>query len=149
MLRQVIERAEAVYGSNTLLYLVALNCLAVNLRYQKRLDEAEAEARRAVLGILENFGQDHYAGLFTRRCLALVVRDQGRRAEAAGILRVVLRAQEKLLGALNSSTLFTVKLLGDLYSELGDEAQVREMSDKMQGELGRAIFQASSWSTDR
>lgn len=150
LLRHVIERAAAVYGTETLLYLVALNCLAVNLRYQKRLEEAEEVARRAVAGILDRFGQDHpYAVLFTRRCLALVVRDRGRGAEAAGMLRVVLRGQERLLGPLNSSTLFTVKLLGDVYAELGDEVRVREMGDKMQGELGRAIFQASSWSTYR
>lgn len=150
LLRHVIARAEAVYGTETLLYLVALNCLAVNLRYQGRLEEAEGVARRAVVGILAKFSEDHpYAVLFTRRCLALVVRDRGRGAEAAGMLRVVLRGQERLLGPLNSSTLFTVKLLGDMYAELGDEAQVREMGEKMQGEVGRAIFEASSWSTDR
>lgn len=65
------------------------------------------------------------------------------------MLRVVLRGQERLLGPLNSSTLFTVKLLGDIYAELGDEGQVREMGEKMQGDVGRAIFEASSWSTDR
>lgn len=149
LLRHVIARAEAVYGTETLLYLVALNCLAVNLRYQERLEEAEGVAQRAVVGILENYGEGHYAALFTRRCLALVVRDRGRGAEAAGMLGVVLRGQERLLGPLNSSTLFTVKLLGDIYAELGDEGQVREMGGKMQGEVGRAIFEASSWSTDR
>lgn len=149
LLRHVIARVEAVYGTKTLLYLVALNCLAVNLRYQKRLEEAEGAARRAVVGILENYGDGHYAAMFTRRCLALVVRDRGRAGEAAGMLRVVLRGQERLLGPLNSSTLFTVKLLGDIYAELGDEGQVREMEEKMQGDVGRAIFEASSWSTDR
>ncbi|KAK1833472.1 hypothetical protein QBC39DRAFT_346120 [Podospora conica] len=148
MLRHVIDRAKAVYGTKTLLYLVALNSLAVNLRYQDRLEEAEGVVRRAVVGILENFGPDHHAAMFTRRCLALVVRDRGRGAEAAGILRVVLRGQERLLGPVHSSTLFTVKLLGGIYAELGDDLQVKEMGEKMQGEIGRAIFQASLWCTD-
>jgi tetratricopeptide (TPR) repeat protein len=149
ILLDVIKRASIVHGQNTLLYLVALNSLAVNLRYQKRLLDAEKAAREAFRGVIDNFGPHSYTSFFVRRCLALVLRDQGRLAEASTLLRDGLASQERVLGSLHSSTLFTVSILEGMYEVLGDGSQVQLMRDKMHGDLGRAILQASSWSTDR
>ncbi|KAI0873831.1 hypothetical protein GGS24DRAFT_374695 [Hypoxylon argillaceum] len=149
IIRHVVERARAVHGEDTSLYLVSLNTLAVNLRYQKHLVEAEVAARAAFDGVLKNFGRGSYMSFFIGRSLGLVLRDQGRLVEAEKMLRGVLESQEKVLGTLNSSTLFTGTILEGIYERLGDDAQVQYMRNKMHGDLGRAIFRASSWSTDR
>lgn len=70
----------------------------MNLRYQGRLQEAEVAAREAVEGLVENFGQGNLAAQSPRRCLGLVLRDQGRNKEAVDILRLVLREQENPQG---------------------------------------------------
>lgn len=148
ILRDTLERCRKAYGATTSLYLVTLNGLAVNLRYQKRFIEAEQVSREAVTGILETFGERDNRAQFSRRCLGLILRDQGRYREAEELFLAVLTEQEKLLGVLHSSTIFTARILARLYSQLGDESKFRKMEAKMQGDLGNAIFNRSLWAVD-
>lgn len=81
--------------------------------------------------------------------MTLVLRDQGRLNEVSILLREGLASRDRVLGPLNSSTLYTVSISEGLYEALGDDLQVQLMRDKMHGDLERAVLQASSWNTDR
>jgi serine/threonine protein kinase len=102
--------------------------LAVVLRRQGRLDEAEAMLRHSLERQIDHLGLDHKASLRTKFNLGLVVHESGARlAEAEALLSDAFVARQTLLETDALDTLIAMDSLGLVIQHRGRPAEAEEL----------------------
>ncbi len=131
--RAAIAMHERAGGAPALAIGVPLNNLALLERRRGRTREAEELARRA-LTMLER-SPDPASQVLTRRNLALIARDAGRKQEALDALRVIHEEQAALIGERHSRTLGTVREIGVSLAQLGRTGEARALLETLFAEV--------------
>ena len=119
LFRRVLEGREQQLGARHPSTLIAANNLAMLLRAQGKLSEAEPLCRRALEGIEQQLGALHAHTLLVVNSLALLLEAQGRLSEAEPLYRRALEGQEQQLSAHHPSTLIAVHNLAGLLQAQG------------------------------
>jgi len=129
------------HGSNEICWS-SIHSLALLLRDQGKLDEAEPLMREALGGMRRQLGNSHPDTLISINNLAVLIRDQGRLAEAEPLMREVLAELRNQLGNSRPNTLASINNLAVLLRDQGklDEAEplMRESLDGNRHQLGNS-----------
>ncbi|KAJ5855486.1 uncharacterized protein N7529_009430 [Penicillium soppii] len=146
LLEYVVKRMWELNGSNDTQYLQAASNLAALYFDQGHFQKAMELVQQILNAKLENWGECN-STCATMRSLALIKLEIGDDIEAESLLLRALFGQERFLGPMHASTLYTVDLLENLYVRLKNEEGAKKMRAKSQGEVGSGILRSSRYGT--
>ena len=117
---QNTSRVDSVVGEE---WLELRHTLALVLRDQRRLPEAESHLEAVVSQRRERWGESNPATLRSSATLASIWQRQGRNAEALDLITSGLERQQKICGEEHSDVLLTLEYLAELHHGAGRPAE--------------------------
>jgi tetratricopeptide (TPR) repeat protein len=156
MLREALEVRRKVLGDDHPEVATSLDYLALVLRGEKRLAEAETNALAALAIRKKVFGETNLPVATSLNTLGLVFRDQanllhdrGKLEGAEKLFREALAMQKQVLGVLGDNHPSVASSLNNLGMVLADENKLgeAEISFREAFELRKKLFGASSPAT--
>ncbi len=130
LFRRVLQARQRALGDTHRSTVVSMNNLAALLRTRGRFDEALAWFEKSTAGARVAFGPEHFNTLITTSNMANCLVQLNRCDEAAAVLRTVLQAQERTLGADHP-------LVAGTLSQLGSAMQWSKSQDPAPGDPDR------------
>jgi len=129
------------HGSNEICWS-SIHSLALLLRDQGKLDEAEPLMREALDGRRNQLGNSHRDTLISVNNLAVLLRAQGKLAEAEPLMREALGGMRRQLGNSHPDTLISINNLAVLIRDQGRLAEaeplMREVLAELRNQLGNS-----------
>eukprot|EP00808_Paulinella_micropora_P020204 g16828.t1 len=101
--------------------------LALSLKAQDKLAEAEPLCRRALQGHEKTLGAHHPLTLTSVHILAVLLHDRGKLTEAEPLYRKALEGRKKIIGVEHPETLLNINNLASVLTEQGQLAEAEPL----------------------